>query len=144
MVEIDDVLVNVNFISTFLKWESGKLQAMAFCVSIIDHSSASMVKLDQKKRISISRLDKIFKVLSFLYTITSLTGPFLVRSKSDLWSLSISVSWDRSSLRWHANPAILVRKEISALRCIQMAFMPSRKYESIHISLSVKWNLLLI
>lgn len=35
---------------------------MAFCVSIIDHSSASMVKLDQKKRISISRLDKIFKV----------------------------------------------------------------------------------
>ncbi|GMR48351.1 hypothetical protein PMAYCL1PPCAC_18546, partial [Pristionchus mayeri] len=37
------------------------VKVMAFCVSIIDHEGAQMVKLDQKKRVSISRLDKIFK-----------------------------------------------------------------------------------
>ncbi|GMT25093.1 hypothetical protein PFISCL1PPCAC_16390 [Pristionchus fissidentatus] len=42
------------------------VKVMAFCVSIIDSSGPFLVKLDQKKRVSIARLDRIFKSLEIV------------------------------------------------------------------------------
>lgn len=39
------------------------VKVIAFCLYLIDGLEANVVKLDQKKRITISKLDKIFKVL---------------------------------------------------------------------------------
>lgn len=42
------------------------VKVIAFCLYLIDGYEANVAKLDQKKRISISKLDKIFKVF-FLF-----------------------------------------------------------------------------
>lgn len=40
-------------------------QVMGFLIFLMDGKESSVLKMDQKKRISLSKIDKMFKVMNF-------------------------------------------------------------------------------
>lgn len=41
------------------------IQVMGFLIFLMDGKESSVLKMDQKKRISLSKIDKMFKVINF-------------------------------------------------------------------------------
>lgn len=50
---------------------------MGFLIFLMDGKESSVLKMDQKKRISLSKIDKMFKVINFelikLFSVTFVT-----------------------------------------------------------------------
>lgn len=69
---------------------------LAFAVNLMDGDGPNVVKLDQKKRLNISRLDKIFKVRIKIYRINM------------QFDISFPGSRSSSIIRRHANSAIFI------------------------------------
>lgn len=53
---------------------------MGFLIFLMDGKESSVLKMDQKKRISLSKIDKMFKVINFESIL-----------KSSLWRLLLNV-----------------------------------------------------
>ena len=84
------------------------IQVMGFLIFLMDGKESSVLKMDQKKRISLSKIDKMFKVINFeLLLKSSLWRSLLVvNSLSPLqlevqkW-LNLQVYYNNSN--WHDN-----------------------------------------
>lgn len=53
------------------------IQVMGFLIFLMDGKESSVLKMDQKKRISLSKIDKMFKVIKFklikVFSVTFVT-----------------------------------------------------------------------
>ena len=53
------------------------IQVMGFLIFLMDGKESSVLKMDQKKRISLSKIDKMFKVISYeliqVFSVTFVT-----------------------------------------------------------------------